>query len=173
MDTISTGATVSFAIECYEKGIITKEDTEGIELTWGNHEAIVKVTEQMATGKGFGWKVLGDGIKKAVERIGKGAKAFAMECGGEELPMHDPRCFPGLGVSYIVDATPSRHTQRGSWSIEVGYVPSDLGNPEIKDKYTYSGKGEAHKYVSSFGHVINAAGLCIFSSGITPTRSDP
>lgn len=173
MDTISTGATVAFAIECYERGIITKEDTEGIELTWGNHEAIVKVTEQMATGEGFGGKVLGDGIRKAAERIGKNAGAFAMECGGEELPMHDPRCFPGLGVSYIVDATPGRHTQRGSWSIEADYVPSDLGNPEIKDKYTYSGKGEAHKYVSSFGHVINAAGLCIFASSITPATAIP
>ena len=173
MDTISTGATVAFAMECYERSIITKEDTGGIELTWGNHEAIVKVTEQMAKGKGFGGKVLGEGIKKAVERIGKGAKEFAMECGGEELPMHDPRCYPGLGASYIADATPSRHTQFGSWSVEADYVSPELDNPEIKDKYTYSGKGEAHKYMSSFGHVVNAAGLCIFGSAITPAPLVP
>jgi len=173
MDTISTGATVAFAIECYEKGLITKKDTDGIELTWGNHEAIVKVTEQMARGEGFGGKVLGDGIRKAVERLGEAAKSFATECGGEELPMHDPRCYPGLGTSYIVDATPGRHTQYGSWSIEVGHVPSDLGNPEIIDKYTYPGKGEAHKYISSFGHVVNTAGLCMFGSAITPATTVP
>jgi aldehyde:ferredoxin oxidoreductase len=173
MDTISTGATVAFAIECYEKGIITKEDTEGIELTWGNHESIVKITAQMAKGDGFGGKVLGDGIKKAVERIGKGSDVFAMECGGEELPMHDPRCYPGLGASYITDATPGRHTQFGSWSVEADHVSPELDNPEIKDKYSYSGKGEAHKYMSSFGHVVNAAGLCIFGSAVTPATTVP
>ncbi len=86
MDTISTGCTVAFAIECYENGVITKKDTGGIELTWGNHEAIVKVTEQMGKGEGFGGKVLADGIRKAVERLGGASKSFAMECGGEELP---------------------------------------------------------------------------------------
>ncbi|MEN8210106.1 MAG: aminotransferase class I/II-fold pyridoxal phosphate-dependent enzyme [Thermodesulfobacteriota bacterium] len=169
MDTISAGSTVAFAIECYENGIITKEDTSGIELTWGNHEAIVAVTEQMASGHGFGGKVLGDGIKKAVELIGGKAREFAMECGGEELPMHDPRCFPGIAASYEADATPSRHTQDGSWGAEDGDPPPEgLECPPIKDKYTYKGKGETHKYLSAFGHVINASGMCQIASWMMP-----
>lgn len=173
MDTISAGCTVAFAIECYENGVITNYDTGGIELTWGNHEAIVKITEQMAKGEGFGGKVLGDGIAKAVERLGEDAKAFAMECGGEELPMHDPRCTPGLATSFVADATPGRHTQYGSWFVEGNFVPPELGHPEIPDKYIYSGKGESHKYVSSFGHVINSAGLCMFASTVTPATVVP
>lgn len=173
MDTISTGATVAFAIECYEHGIISKEDTGGVELTWGNHEAIVRITEQMAKGEGFGGKVLGDGIKKAVERLGKAAKAFAIECGGEELPMHDPRFQPGIATVFVVDATPGRHTQYGSANAETDFVPPELGYPEIKDKYAHSGKGETHKYLSSFGHVVNSAGLCIFGSAITPATAIP
>jgi aldehyde:ferredoxin oxidoreductase len=172
MDTISTGATVAFAIECYENEIISKEDTGGIELTWGNTEGIVKVTEQMATGEGFGGKVLGDGIKKAVERLGESAEAFAIECGGEELPMHDPKYSPGYAAGYVVDATPARHTQWSSAYVEEG-VTRELNVPEIVDKYNYSGKGEAHRMAHTYGHVVNAAGVCNFASYITPATAMP
>ena len=168
MDTISAGATVAFAIECYENGVIDKELTGGLELTWGNHEAIVAVTEQIAAGEGFGGKILADGVDKAVERIGEAARPYAMAVGGEELPMHDPRCTPGYGITYECDATPGRHTQGGAASVEGNFVPPDLGNPTIADKYTYTGKGEAHKYHSSFAHVVNAAGLCMFASVVSP-----
>lgn len=168
MDTISTGATIAFAIECYEKGILNKDDTGGIELSWGNHAAIVRVAEQMANGEGFGGKVLGDGVKNAAEILGEAAKDLAMECGGEELPMHDPRCYPGLATSYVADATPARHTQFGSWSVEADFIPPELGHPEISDKYDYSGKGEAHRFMSSFGHIVNSTGLCMFGASIIP-----
>ncbi len=173
MDTISTGATIAFAIESYEKGIIKKEDTGGIELKWGDHNAIVRVTEQMAKGEGFGGRVLGDGIKKAVELLGEATQEFAMECGGEELPMHDPRFQPGMATVFVVDATPSRHTQYSSANAETEFVPPDLDYPEIKDRYTYSGKGETHKLLSSLGHVVNCAGLCMFASSITPATAIP
>jgi aldehyde:ferredoxin oxidoreductase len=173
MDTISTGATIAFALECYEKDIITKDDTGGIELTWGNHASIVRIAEQMARGEGFGGKVLGDGVRKAVERLGKAAGDFAIECGGEELPMHDPKCYPGLATSYLADATPGRHTQCGSWSVESGFLPPELDPPEITDRYDYSGKGQAHRFMSSFGHIVNSAGLCMFGSSIIPATFIP
>ena len=97
LDTISTGCTVAFAIECYERGILTKEDTGGLELTWGNGKAIVEVTRQIAEGTGFGGRVLGDGAKQAAERIGKGAAEYAIHVHGEEIPMHDPRLQPRPG----------------------------------------------------------------------------
>jgi aldehyde:ferredoxin oxidoreductase len=173
MDTISAGCTVAFAIECYERGVITKDDTGGLELTWGNHEAIVKVTEQMGNGTGFGGEVLGDGIKAAVKRLGPAAEAAAMHCAGEELPMHDPRCSPGIGASFVIDATPGRHTQYGSWLDEASFLPPDLGQPLHADKYVYNGKGENGAYVSRWGHVVNASGLCMFGCTVTPAPAVP
>jgi aldehyde:ferredoxin oxidoreductase len=112
LDTISAGSVIAFAIECFENGIITKKDTGGIELKWGNHQAMVAMTQQLASNEGFG-AVLADGVKKAAERIGNGAEKFAVHIGGQELGMHDPRLlspFMSWTVSqYQMDATPGRH----------------------------------------------------------------
>ncbi len=114
LDTISAGCTISFGMECYEKGLITKEDTGGIELTWGNHRSMIAMLELMAKREGFG-DVLADGVKVAAERIGKGADQYAVHIGGQELGMHDPR-FTGFqpgrpaAARYQMDATPGRHT---------------------------------------------------------------
>ena len=87
LDTISVGAAIAFAIECYENGILTKEDTDSIELTWGNHQAIVAMTEKVALREGLG-SILADGVQKASQEIGKESAQFAMHIGGQELPMH-------------------------------------------------------------------------------------
>ncbi len=116
MDTISAGSIISFAMECYENGIITKADTDGIELNWGNHRALVALVEKMVKREGFG-DVLADGVKLAAERIGKGAEKFAVHAGGQELGMHDPKVaghqFAGMPSSamYWMNSTPGRHTQ--------------------------------------------------------------
>jgi len=94
LDTISAGAAIAFAIECYENGIVGKGDTGSIELTWGNHRSIVALTERMARREGFG-ALLADGVRAASQKIGKGSEQFAMHLGGQELPMHDPRNTPG------------------------------------------------------------------------------
>jgi len=142
LDTISAGCTIAFAIECYENGLITRGDTEGIELTWGNHRAIVAMTEKMAKREGFG-DILADGVKVAAEKIGKGADEYAIHIGGQELGMHDPKRVsplrPGTPAArYQMDATPGRHTQ--------GFGPSSFR-----------------------GHVTNATGLCMFAGigGVT------
>ncbi len=112
LDAISAGSVVAFAIECYENGILTKADTDGIDLTWGNHRAMVAITEKIAKREGIG-DVLADGVKVAAEKIGKGAEQFAVHAGGQELGMHDPKLSrPGdTGAArYQMDATPGRHT---------------------------------------------------------------
>ncbi len=96
LDTISAGTVIAFAIECYENGIITKRDTGGIELTWGNHRAIVDMTWKVAKREGFG-DILADGVKIAAEKIGKGAEQYAVHIGGAELGMHDPKLPGGMG----------------------------------------------------------------------------
>jgi aldehyde:ferredoxin oxidoreductase len=156
LDTISTGGTVAFAIECYENGIITKEDTDGLSLNWGNAEAIVALTQKIADREGFG-AVLANGVKIASEKIGKGAEEYAIHIGGQELPMHDPRFTPGLALTYHLEATPGRHTQGG----ELIAPPSGL-DFDSYDRAEYAGRGEDQKKLVNMMHVINAAGLCMF-----------
>jgi len=116
MDTISAGSIIAFAMECYEHGIITRADTDGIELTWGNPQALVDIMEKIVKREGIG-DVLADGVRIAAERIGKGAEEFAVHIGGQELGMHDPKVaghqFAGMpsGAMYWMNATPGRHTQ--------------------------------------------------------------
>ncbi|MEM2093927.1 MAG: aldehyde ferredoxin oxidoreductase family protein [Candidatus Bathyarchaeia archaeon] len=99
IDTIEAATTIAMAIECYEKGILTKDDTGGVELTWGNSEAIVDMTELMARRKGFGM-VLAEGVRKAAEIIGKGAEKYAMHVKGSSICMHDPRPNAALALKY-------------------------------------------------------------------------
>jgi aldehyde:ferredoxin oxidoreductase len=166
LDTISVGATIGYAIECYEKGLIGKEQTDGIALTWGNAEAIVAMTEKVARREGFG-DVLADGIKVAWEKLGKIGTEFAVHVGGEEVPAHDPKFTPGLASTYLLDATPGRHTQGGEL-----IMPPDL-NLKEQDKHVYTGTAENHWKLITTMHVVNAAGLCMFGYMSYPIQSLP
>lgn len=109
MDTISTGVTIAFAMECFENGLLTLEDTNGIELVFGNAEAMVKLTEMIGERQGIG-DLLADGSAKAAQRIGRGAEKFAMQVKGVEVPMHEPRLQQGMGLVYAVNAYGADHT---------------------------------------------------------------
>lgn len=161
LDTISTACTVAFAIECYENGILTDEDTGGIPLKWGNAEAVVEITRQIGDGVGFG-KVLADGSRLAAERIGRGAERYAMQIGGEEVPMHDPRLNPGLATSYKMDATPGRHTQLSAWTAEAQFAPPGLITEPV-ERYKVEGKGRMHQKISAHHHASASAGVCMFA----------
>jgi aldehyde:ferredoxin oxidoreductase len=114
IDTISAGTIVAFATELYENGILTQTDTDGIDLKWGNHRAMVALTEKMVNREGLG-DFLADGVKLAAEKIGNGAEKFAVHIGGQELGMHDPKLSPGgqpVAAPFLMDATPGRHNAR-------------------------------------------------------------
>ena len=160
LDTIGTGGTVAFAIECFENGLISAEETGGIELRWGNADAIVRMTRLIGRHEGFG-EVLADGVRKAAQRIGNGAEQYAIHAGGEELPMHDPRLVPSVGTTYKMDATPGRHTQISTWISELGAGPPDLVEQPQPQQH-YPGKGRAHMTVNNYFHVGQSAGLCMF-----------
>jgi len=155
MDTISVGDTIAFAIECYENGILTKDDTDDWAMTWGNGPAIAKMTEKICRREGFG-ALLADGSKQAAEKIGKCSEKFAIHIGGQEIPMHDPRLFPGLLTTYLTDPTPGRHTQGSE-----AWLPPDLDLGNI-DRNDQTGLGKAHKYMVEFYHAASCAGLCCF-----------
>ncbi len=129
IDTIAAGCTIAFAMECYEKGLISKKDTDGIELTWGNHRAMVAMVEKMVKGEGLGL-LLAEGSKVSSEKIGRGAGELTVHFGGAEIGMHDPRAynFPGstAAARYMMDSTPGHHTQMnfGPASFEMHLINS-------------------------------------------------
>jgi len=108
LDTISTGASIAFAMECYESGLLTDEDTGGLKLNFGNAEAMVKMVEMIGKREGLG-DLLAEGVKRAAEKIGKDAEKFAVHVKGQEVPMHEPRFKRALGVGYAVSPTGADH----------------------------------------------------------------
>ena len=158
VDTISAGAAIALAIECYERGLITKADTDGIEMTWGNHRAIVAMTEKLAKREGYG-DVLADGVKVAADRIGKGADQYAIHVGGQELPAHDPKHSFHYYTSYRMDPTPGRHFVGSELSDAPGHPAGLLPKFDFK---SFSGRGEARRIGSSFHHVVVCTGTCLF-----------
>ena len=169
MDTISAGATAAFAVECYEKGILTREDTGGLELKWGNTEAIVELIRKMANREGIG-DLLADGSKIAAQRIGKGSEACTVHAGGQEPAMHDGRCDPGFNVHYSLEPTPGRHTLGAHLYYEmfqlwkrVKGIPKPLPLFIKNSKFRVDGeKARMSAACSKFMSLANGAGMCMF-----------
>lgn len=167
MDSISVGGAVAFAMECYEKGWITKEDTGGIELTWGNASAIHTVVTQMIAREGFG-ALLTDGVKKASEKLGPHTQDSAIHAGGQEMAYHDPRLDPGMGLHASVDPTPGRHTTGAQLYYEVyrlwTRVPGLPQSTQFYSKETRylpgNGRTEGAVAVSNFTQFYNSIGAC-------------
>ncbi|MDY6796354.1 MAG: aldehyde ferredoxin oxidoreductase family protein [Actinomycetota bacterium] len=99
LDTISTGSTIAFAMECYEKGILTKSDTDGLELNFGDTEVMIDLVHKIARREGIG-DLLAEGTRRVAEKLGKGSERFAMNVKGLELPCYDSRAVKLTGLSY-------------------------------------------------------------------------
>ncbi len=108
LDSISTGMTISFAMECFEHGLIGLEDTDGLELRFGNADAMLTMVEWIATRKGIG-NLLAEGAMRAAETIGGEAPYFAIHVKGQELPMHDPRGKYNVGMGYAISEIGADH----------------------------------------------------------------
>jgi aldehyde:ferredoxin oxidoreductase len=111
LDTISTGVAIGFAMECYEKGLLTRTDTEGIEFTFGNPDAMVKGIEWIALRRPGLGNLLADGVKIAATKLGRGSEKFALHIKGQELPLHDPRGKIGVGMSFAISPTGADHVR--------------------------------------------------------------
>jgi len=108
LDTIGTGVTIAFAMECYENGLLTREDTGGLDLRFGNGEAMLEMVERIARREGLG-DVLAGGLLPAAARIGRGAERYAVHAKGQAQPMHEPRLKRGLAIGYAVSPTGADH----------------------------------------------------------------
>ena len=169
LDTISTGAAISFATECFENGLLTKEDTDGIELSWGNASSLLQALHQIGKREGALGELLADGTTVAAEKMGPAAKEFLTAIDGEEPPMHDPKLDIGFAASYALDPTPARHT---IWSPgKSSKFPTMPEAPE--DKQQFTGQGPIHKAAHEQSHVMNASGMCYFIYTMAPTDRIP
>ena len=108
LDTISVGGVIAWAMECFENGLLTIKDTDGIELRFGNDEAMLKMIELIARREGIG-DLLAEGTARASQKVGKGASELAMQVKCVELGMHEPRFKPGLGLGYMVNPHGADH----------------------------------------------------------------
>jgi aldehyde:ferredoxin oxidoreductase len=158
-DTISGGACVAFAMECFANGLLTTEDTGGLDLTWGNHRAIVTLTEMIGKREGLG-DVLADGVRMAAERIGKGAERYAMHIGGQEISGHDPRGGWGFAIGYGADPTPGRHNQGGGQHM--------YGLTQEIERSQKLGRGPYHWTSTNYMHAMSSLGMCQFVIGSYP-----
>ena len=167
MDSISASSTVAFAMECYEKGWITREQTGGIELTWGNGPAIRAVLEGMINRQGFG-ALLADGVQRVAQLLGPHTADSAIHAGGQEIAYHDPRLDPGMALHASVDPTPGRHTTGAQlyydmfklWT-RIPELPKSGQFYRIATRYDPgNGRTESAVAVSNFTQFYNSAGLC-------------
>jgi len=153
MDTISTGVTIGWAMECYEKGILTNEDTGGIELTFGNHEAQIEVIKKIAYRKGIG-ELLAEGVKRASQKVGKGSEHFAMHNKGLELPGYDVRSMKASGLGFMTSTRGGCHLRS---------LPPDLDRGGKIDRF--KGQKEYGKLVmdrEDLMAVVDSLILCKF-----------
>ena len=170
MDTISAGSTIAFALECYEKGILTRADTNGLELKWGDAFAIKELVKRMIQREGIG-DILADGTAKAAKKIGKGAEAYAIQAGGQEPGMHDSRLDPQMGLQYSVDPTPGRHTIGSGlyynmmqlWRFSNKAPKQPLLYPRKREFQANEENAQISVLSSCIKMVLDGAGGCLFA----------
>jgi len=163
MDTIETGSAIAFAIDLYERGILTKEETKGLHLEWGNNEAMEKLLEQIASRNSWLGNVLAQGIRKSAKIIGKGAEKFAFHVKGLAMTSMDPRGFNGTGLGYAIGSRGADFCNTYP-SLECGYesrMPKDFfNNKEAENRFSPEGKGEMVSYTFKISAIMDSIGLC-------------
>lgn len=171
MDTISAGSTIAWAMEAWERGILSTNDTGKIELRWGDAKAVQRLVELMIAREGIG-DLLADGSLRAARHFGQGSESFAIQAGGQEIAMHDPRLDPGYALHASVEPTSGRHTT----GCQVYYdmyrlwtrIPG-LPRPRLLSARAGKYRADATQTAiavanSCFTQLYNGAGLCMFGA---------
>jgi len=166
IDTISTGASISFAMECFEHGLLTKKDTGGMNLSFGNAESMVKLVEMIGKKNGLG-ALLAEGTKRAAEKIGKGAEEFAVHIKGQEVPMHDPRLKRGEALGYTMSPTGADHVHNIHDTFVYPKLPNgyhSLGVLEAVPVEDFGPKKvRLYKYIGEWRTLNNFLVTCLFT----------
>ena len=153
IDTISAGSCVAWGMECFEKGLFTKNDTEGIELTFGNHDALVKIIPKIGERSGIG-DILADGVSAASARLGQNSEQWAMHGKGLEFPGYDPRAMKSLALGFAVGLRGACHNRSPAYEIDMsGEVDRFKGE---------AGRGSMVKDKEDFAAVLDSLIICKF-----------
>ena len=162
IDTISLGGVAGFAIECFDHGLITEEDTGGLKLEWGSAETLLGIIEMVVNQKHIG-KVLSEGTRKAAEIIGGISKEFAIETKGLEFPAHEPRVFNGTALSYATSSRGACHNaDLGSRFYEKALTMPEIGLYEPAGTLTVEGKGKMMAGLQNVSGLYDSLKTCKF-----------
>jgi aldehyde:ferredoxin oxidoreductase len=162
IDTISTGVVIAFAMEAYEKGLIRKEDAGGIELKWGDTQAMLAMVQQIGKNEKLG-ALLGQGVKRAAEKLGGNSWKYAVHVKGMETAMHDPRTFFSIGLTYAVGPRGACHLHGHSplWENVQDPLP-EWGLKGMYPLHVSKGKGIVTKLSQDYTAVVNSMVSCYF-----------
>ncbi|MGB9636009.1 MAG: aldehyde ferredoxin oxidoreductase family protein [Thermoplasmata archaeon] len=178
MDTISAGGTISWAMECYELGLIDKKDTYGLELKWGNHEVICQLLELIAYRKDFG-KILGEGSYRAAQKIGRGTEKYVMHVKKMEIAGQDGRAQKSMGLAMTVAPRGADHLYAFPVLDEAGFVEKikevygEQYLPEIADRLSPKYKGYMVFVNENFSTVVESVGACKYGTMVPPALYYP
>jgi len=164
IDTISTGATIAFAMECYEKGILTSADLGGIPLSWGNDEAIVKVVELIGRREGVG-RLLGEGVRFVASTMGEEAERLAAHVKGLEVPMHEPRRWWTMSLAYATSNRGACHLQGTPVYLEWGLIQPEFGYATKLPPFKQEQTAQATRFHQDFSAAFTSMGHCQFTIG--------
>ncbi len=161
LDTISTSAAVAFAMEAYENGIITKADTDGLDIAWGSGEAILKLVDLIGERRGLG-DVLAEGTRLAAQKLGGLAPEYVIDAKGMEIAFHDPRAFVSMAVNYATANRGGCHLEALTYFIGRGIPLADMGYTEPPDPHVSEGKAKLCYDLQNYMSIFNPLGLCKF-----------
>jgi aldehyde:ferredoxin oxidoreductase len=161
LDTISAGNTIAFAMEAFEKGLLTEADLGGIRPTWGNGGAMIALLHKMGRREGIG-DILAEGTKVAAKRLGKDFGDMVVEVKGVEIPMHDPRAYWSNAVNYAVANRGACHMEGVTFTVESGLPFPDLGYTTPMDPYITDGKAQLAVKMHDLMVLYDGLGICKF-----------
>ncbi|MBD3306323.1 aldehyde ferredoxin oxidoreductase [candidate division KSB3 bacterium] len=170
LDTITCGATIAFAMECYEKGLLTSADTDGLEIRWGDKDVVIRLVQMIGKQEGIG-RLLGQGTRKMAEHLGQDALDFAVQVKGLELPMHDARAGFAWASNYATSPRGGCHLH----GMTDFYEESEDPIPEwgFTGKFTRlsdEGKAAMTRFAQNWAHLLDSLVICYFSTKLlTPS----
>ena len=160
IDAIGAGVIVAFTMDCYENGILTEKDLDGVDARFGNHEALIQLIEKMGKREGIG-DILAEGVKIAGEKIGKGAEKLAQHIKGVEVTGYDLRCLKTAALGFAVSFRGADHNRHGAYSFDVKWGKQGSSKRLIVEK----GRGKMVKDMEDLYTVIDSLIVCKFSRG--------
>ncbi len=161
IDTMDVGNLVAFSMEAYEKGIIGKEETGGMEVRWGDPAVLIELIRGMGEGTGFG-AVLGEGFPAVVKRFGEKAQEIAMTVKGLSLPAHDPRAYNSIAVGYATANRGACHLEAFSHVFERALSMPEIGIDAPLDRFQVEGKGILTAKAQNLMMIFDSLCLCKF-----------